>query len=511
MFKFEVPNKLIDFEKINNDNLIFEGVKEKDGVHLLTYTDGEKTYFKLNLSDDSFSIMSGMYNKSRYFLELNEINFNIFKDILKKSYIENTVKDFSSLESFIMDINNNFIGAYTFWKNEHFYILKEEKDFYIVYDISKENVYRNLYGINGVKKVEKHVVDFKHLNLILDLANQFTFNLIDMNFKKDFDSFKDHYKELIRKVIKIIKFKKDHGNDLYETFYIPKTDGTKREINAPIEETKQHLKHKADELGAILEYRINKYDLDENIIAYRKNRSIKNNAEYHKENKVIIKFDISKFFDNCEIDYWKNVYLYRIKDENMKKRILELFENFYFRSDNKGLYMGNPMSPAISNLIILPCVRYIKNVLNKMDSNIKFSIYADDITFSSDEINDEFNPKRLRNLVEYTFKFYNYKFRLKEEKTLVMKDNKRKITGLSVNHKNEVTISQKKYRHLRMILHLLSKGVGINDIKGFDDALQLYSTINFYLDVDTSGKVERLIKYKYRNQYEYLKEQAVRK
>src|SRR5699024_4918611 len=168
---------------------------------------------------------------------------------------------------------------------------------------------------------------------------------------------------------------KNRNVNTFDTFYIPKSDDTKREINSPIEEIRPILKKQANILNAILDLRTGKYNLDE-IIAYRKGKSIKDNADYHKENKTIIKFDISKFFDNCHFDYWKENLFFSFKDEDyVMERFEKHMEGLLFRKNNKGLYMGSPLSPAASNLIIVPVIDRKSTRLNSSHVSISYAVF----------------------------------------------------------------------------------------------------------------------------------------
>lgn len=484
MFKFNEVNSLktvANHEIYNSFMLekmiftlrpIFRGLKKNnEGKLIMTFSDGRKNYV-LNPEKSSY------YGSSLISYEGDE-----YKELKATRYIENNVDNLNLFRSKIAEIlsgNQNMRVR----RGLVFTVYEDKDDLKLVQLLTNysKKIY-NAYNIENVITISKEKMKLDDITLIKDILNHY----IDKE-KKD---------TYIINTISLLMTSfglKYSGKKAFDTFYIPKSDGTKREINSPIEDIRPTLKEQSNILNAILKFRIDKYKLDENIIAYREGKSIKNNADLHKDNKTIIKFDISKFFDNCHVDYWKEDLFFHFKDdEDLMDRIMKEFEGFLFRKDNKGLYMGSPLSPAASNLIMVPVMRYITNILKKFKTDIKVSIYADDITFSSKEINDEFNAKRLKNMVNHAFEVNKLNFKLKEEKSLVMRNNKRKITGLTVNHKDEVTISQKRYRQLRTVIHLLNNDVEFKDIKGFNTELELVSLINYYLDVDTTGKVKRLI------------------
>ncbi|WRM43423.1 retron-type RNA-directed DNA polymerase [Staphylococcus phage LY01] len=483
MFKFNdverinlIGNRKIDHDELKNHlyNLkpkFKKIIKNDKGNFVLIFSDGRKEYVGNTGIESLFNTKMMVVNSiSDYnLIDKNKQEYNI---------------EIDSIDSLNKYLRKFISENYTFnIITKKFRIYEEEKIFNLIKLKSKTENDKDIFKIEGILKIKKDLINIEELELIKDILN-------DCLTSRKRQEYILNSLELLLKSIDL----KNRNIDTFNTFYIPKTDGTKREINSPIEEIRPILKEQASILNSILNFRIDKYNLDENIIAYREGKSIKDNADYHKENKTIIKFDISKFFDNCDFDYWKENLFFSFKDEDyIMERFEKYMEGLLFRKDNKGLYMGSPLSPAASNLIMVPVMRYINNILSKFKTDIKVTVYADDITFSSNEINDEFNPKRLKSMVNHAFKVNELKFKLKEEKSLVMKNHKRKITGLTVNHNDEPTISQKRYRQLRTIIHLLNKGVEFKNIKGFETPLKLVSLITYYLDVDTTGKVKRLM------------------
>ncbi|QQO92593.1 RNA-directed DNA polymerase [Staphylococcus phage Machias] len=496
--RLELVN-VMDIFYLQHKKPFFKDIVKFDFGYTLVFTDGVNDFVSIDHP-------SRLWGKNFIPIKNNEEISYIHNDKVKMSLDifnnnENVIDNLNDLEEKIENyLCSNYYNKISYRTVYNKFTIKEFDNTFTVFKLlSETKSIRNTVKIQNLIKIDKDLINKKDLNLIVDIINNFT------NQKtSDAEKNNSYLKNIIKLLLKSFELKYSNKNK-FETFYIPKTDGTKREINSPIEEIRPILKSQSKKLNAILEYRISKYNIEDNIIAYRDGKSIKNNADYHKENDTIIKFDVSKFFDNCHFDYWKENLFFILNDnKNLMKRFEKEMEGFLFRKDNKGLYMGSPLSPAASNLIVVPVMRYIKNVISKFKSDIKVSIYSDDITFSSKEINDEFNPSRLKNLVNHAFEIYNLDFKIKEEKSLVMKNRKRKVTGLSINQHNQVTISQRRYRELRTILHLLSNGMEFKDIKGFDNEIELTSLINYYLDVDMTGKISRLIN-KYEKTFNELK------
>ena len=92
-------------------------------------------------------------------------------------------------------------------------------------------------------------------------------------------------------------------------------------------------------------------------------------------------------------------------------------------------------------------------------------------------------------LVECMVNYTGVDFKINERKTRFGKHNARKILGMAINHKNEVTISRSKFRALRSVLYKY--------ITSEEEITWKVSTLRGRLShslfVDTSGKVQRLV------------------
>ena len=295
--------------------------------------------------------------------------------------------------------------------------------------------------------------------------------------------------------------------ELYRTFYIPKKNSTeKREINEPIESIKEASQLMLIPLTNIFNKRLDsRNETGENAhqFAYMQGLSIYNNALIHKYNKHEISVDIKHFFDNCK---WRYVVKYisflwgthSVYTDQFAKECYDMMKTVLINPKTNGLYMGNPLSGVISNMIIRPVATYINNILKSYERDkgivIKFSIYADDITFSTNEnleldsVKKVFNKFNLERIVNNVFNNLDLPFEIKKEKTKQQNNQKRKITGLRINHLNQITVPRKDYYFLGSCLHNLGQGKEISI-----PLSTLQGKLNFALYVDESGKFLRLI------------------
>lgn len=271
----------------------------------------------------------------------------------------------------------------------------------------------------------------------------------------------------------------------YKHYRIPKKEkGKFRDIYEPEEKLKQTMK--------IINFKLEKYFLTKqekrhtNQFAYIKERNIKYNANIHRNNKTIVKVDVSKFFDNLKFDYIKKYLNFLCKDE----LLLNEFKKLIVNPETGGLYMGNPISGTLGNLLFYKVAISLENIFNSKGMDV--SIYSDDITVSARD-GVKISKEMVVNIINYVFNFYGLKeIKLKEGKTKKLSNNNRRICGVSINHNNQLTVKRSEYEKLRVMLYKLSKNekidIPVSELKG---------KINFYLYIDETEKFKRLLdKYK---------------
>jgi hypothetical protein len=153
--------------------------------------------------------------------------------------------------------------------------------------------------------------------------------------------------------------------------------------------------------------------------------------------------------------------------------------------DTDALFIGNPISGTLANVIISKPVQYIKNITNGYD--MEFSVYADDMAFSSDRFISKDFITALFNLAFNRYEMID-DFSLNADKSHGMSGARRHITGVTINHNDEMTINRKFYRNLRVKIHKLYIGEVTFNLKKLQGQLA-HATM-----VDYSGKILRLIK-----------------
>lgn len=313
---------------------------------------------------------------------------------------------------------------------------------------------------------------------------------------------------------------KETDEKLYKRFIISQIGGKRRIINKPNDNLSEPLKGLSRVLSSYYETTVRGKSYDKQVTGFRPDKGIYSNVKAHADNNYIIKSDIKSFFDSVRFDYYERYVDFLVnpntiefttyKDidilaSNVADEMKEAFRDILVNPESKGLYMGNPLSPVLTNLLMRKVVNLIHNTLESInrdldeDQRIAFTIYADDVTFSSNTYNGGgyFTIKYLTNLVDNAFKKYGlHTLHLNRNKTTRLAKNRRLITGIRINHRNELTISRNKYDKIRNIVHRLHVTQDPNTITMGLESLQ--SRLSFYRSIDDSGKIERLLK-KYRD------------
>lgn len=268
-----------------------------------------------------------------------------------------------------------------------------------------------------IKKVEEYIEDCDN---ITDLAK-----ILDLD-------------------LKTLLFFAYRNEGLYTHYKIKKKDGKFRDIHAPNEALKTICKK-------LNYYLSNVYDdyVPKSAHGFVRGRGILSNARGHIKTEYVLNLDLENFFGTIN-----------------SGRILGLFRRHPFRFGNKlssvltgivthnnSLPQGAPTSPVLANMV---CLKLDKELIRlAIKYGWRYSRYADDITFSSDELSEElavvrgdriFVGKRIENIIKKNG------FSINEKKTRLAVPNESKwVTGIKVNEK--LNLSRKYIRRVRSMLN----------------------------------------------------------
>lgn len=279
-------------------------------------------------------------------------------------------------------------------------------------------------------------------------------------------------------------------NELIRRFTIPDKHKT-RTVNDPHPELKAVLKEWNVTITAYYEEQLRKENLTDVAHAYLPNKSIRTNAEPHKTS-MIIQFDFTKFYDHCRYEYIVEHLqaidpMIEMKDENVIKRCI-------IDPHTNGVTQGLPVSGALAGLCLIPFWKALKT---QIDPRIRFTQYSDDLTFShTGKRPATFTVDDLTEAIYTALQISNRVYQLNESKTRKQHSQYRKVTGIRINHLNQLTPARNDYYKLRHILHKLSKThdtMSVLHAFGYTSKNQFVGKVSYMTSIDETGKINRLI------------------
>lgn len=240
---------------------------------------------------------------------------------------------------------------------------------------------------------------------------------------------------------------------LYYSFLIPKKTGGTRRIDAPNPELMDALKSLKTlfetSFGAKVLYHTSAF-------AYIEGRSTIDAVKRHQanESRWYAKFDLSNFFGNTTMEFtMQQLSMIFPFSEIIKipEGRAELEKALDLAFLNGGLPQGTPISPLITNIIMIPIDFKLKKALRDFDGKYHvYTRYADDFIISS---RYDFNFRNVEKLIADTIVESGAKFRLKAEKTRYGSTAGRNFNlGLMVTSENRITIGNAKKRQIEMLM-----------------------------------------------------------
>ena len=233
----------------------------------------------------------------------------------------------------------------------------------------------------------------------------------------------------------------------YSIFTIRKKTGGVRIINAPVKGLKIILRS----LNLILQCI---YEPHKAVNGFVLNKSIVDNAKIHVGSFYVYNIDLKDFFHSFDRNKVKLGFMYEpfnLKGE--KEPIAFLLASlcthpFIINEETKiVLPQGSPTSTTLSNILSLKLDRRLTGLAKRF--GVKYSRYADDITFSSMHNvfkNNEF-LEELKRIIE------SQGFQINQKKVRLQKTGyKQEVTGLTVNEK--VNVRRRYVKIIRNWLYL---------------------------------------------------------
>ncbi|WP_332872536.1 TIR domain-containing anti-phage reverse transcriptase [Pontibaca salina] len=235
----------------------------------------------------------------------------------------------------------------------------------------------------------------------------------------------------------------------YKTFEVPKKRGGTRPIDKPL----RGLAMAQERFAAVL---LEVYNPKSFVHGYVRGRSFLSNAQYHQKQRWILNIDIEDFFGSIGFARVRGLFMSKLFGYN--DRVATILARICTYQDR--LPQGAKTSPILANLIAHNLDKELISLAAK--ENLRFSRYADDITFSSSSkkiprsLIKGWEPEYGDRVVELGERleeaFRTSSFQINRDKTRIqLFDERQVVTGLIVNQYPNVW--RKDIKRLRMKLY----------------------------------------------------------
>ena len=260
-----------------------------------------------------------------------------------------------------------------------------------------------------------------------------------VNTLKLFQQFCEKHENLFRQ----------NRKSLYYQFNIPKSSGGQRQISAPVPELKaalNDLKYLLEEKCGVLYHT--------SAFAYVKGRCTKDLDLKHALNKSnwFLKLDFKDFFPSINFDFLMEI-IYDIYPFGLMKPVSPNQTDYIRKALSlamleDGLPQGSPLSPLLSNLVMIP---FDHMVFNKCCIyHLIYTRYADDITISSEK---KFDYHMGLRIIQWAIDVLHAPLKINKDKTkFVNNSGKNWMLGLMVNKDHKVTIGHKRKKCMKAAL-----------------------------------------------------------
>lgn len=298
--------------------------------------------------------------------------------------------------------------------------------------------------------------------------------------------------------------------DLYHHFVIPKRSGGLRPIDAPNYDLKEALRT----LISILKFfgsqtyhtpRGNYVGAcyHTSAFAYINKRCHIDAIKRHQgnESKWFMKTDFSNFFGSTTPEFVARMFEVIFPFSEVM-RVPEGRTELLYALDlcflNGGLPQGTPISPDLTNIIMIPIDFYLANSLRNFENQrFIYTRYADDMQISS---RYDFDPKKVEGLINSALQNFGAPFTIKPEKTRYGSSSGRNWNlGVMLNKDNEITVGHKKKKQFQNMLgaYIRDKKAGndwdLNDVQVMEGLRNYYSCV----EKETIGRIIQHINEKY--------------
>lgn len=309
------------------------------------------------------------------------------------------------------------------------------------YQISFEDMLRGVKPENLTPPTEKDTHDtrtklYKH-------TPERLLEIVDINKKIDL------IEEFVNKNSQLIAV--EDKSTLYRSFSIPKRSGGLRQINAPLDDLMKALR----DLKFLLEKELfaNYHTC---AFAYIKGRCTIDAVKRHQKNnsRWFLKLDFHDFFGSTTPEFVKSMLkmifpFNEIYNSERGEKALDAALSLCFL--NGGLPQGTPISPTLTNLMMIPIDFAVAKAMREHTPHICYTRYADDSLLSSDL---SFKWTEVQQQIIDILKEFNAPFELNTKKTRYGSNAGRNWNlGVMLNKDNQITIGHAKKKVFKAMIY----------------------------------------------------------
>lgn len=241
-------------------------------------------------------------------------------------------------------------------------------------------------------------------------------------------------------------------HSLYESFHIPKKSGGLRLINAPVPELMDALRRQKtmyeEDFHALYHT---------SAFAYIKHRCTVDAVKRHQanESKWFGKLDLHDFFGSTTLDFVVSMFSMIfpfsevVKVPEGEAQLRKALELAFL---DGGLPQGTPISPLITNIMMIPVDFKLTKALREFDKQrFVYTRYADDFIISS---KFDFDVHQVEHLVVSTLADFKAPFTINASKTRYGSSAGRNWNlGVMLNKDNQITVGHKKKRQFQSMMY----------------------------------------------------------
>jgi retron-type reverse transcriptase len=259
----------------------------------------------------------------------------------------------------------------------------------------------------------------------------------------------------------------------YKVYEIPKRQSGKMRTIAQPSRAVKRLQH------WVIANVLTRYQIHSAALAYRKGKSIFNNAEVHAKNMYLLKLDFKDFFHSMKaMDFERFVKDHLPQDVELSD-VYYLMRILFWMKQRRGelvLSIGAPSSPILSNILMYEFDRQVADFCNRL--RVIYTRYADDLTFSTNSRNILKSVEQQVNRICHELPYP--RLSLNSEKTVHASMAKsRRVTGLVLSNGGSVSLGHERKRQLHAAVHHFKVGK-LNE----KDTIKLAGTLAYVHSVE---------------------------